>query len=374
MEINNTSLCTEYLCSVSYNYLDYTPLVKTIHKTCNNGLYGLIFDKTKEEILPPIYTSINIIDLHNNIDAWFIIQKNNKYGLFQCTYERGFFCLNIQYDNIEIRSKNTPFSLYTLDSVLDLKNDNLYGIYSFRHGLIIPCLFDNIISKFGVYIVEKNKLKGAYNYQKELVPPIYDEVKHIHRNEFIISTNKLFGLMKDGQIICPPIYDEIIWKYDNWYNIIKGKLVGIITDTYSIIEPQYEDLNLLDSNYYAYKENGKWGIIDKNMNIIFYPKYNYISCKCNDYFIVEENGFAGIIDMKENYLIPPTFESIVFENNTFYGRKGRNIYIIDKEEKFIQTIGRKNNANGYDSSCCSLFEYDSNLSDLFASIDNYNEI
>ena len=42
MEINNTSLCTEYLCSVSYNCLDDTSLVKTIHKTCNNGLYGLI--------------------------------------------------------------------------------------------------------------------------------------------------------------------------------------------------------------------------------------------------------------------------------------------------------------------------------------------
>ena len=138
---------------------------KHIIRTCQDGLFGLEIDN--KEILPPIYSSINFFDSEfDGTTVWLIVEKDNKFGLIECTQYSSDFCLEIIYDSI-IKS---PYDLSYGEwgsSRVEPRCGEFIGIYDLIvKRMIIPCQYNKIERTIYGYQVELNGLKGAYFFQE----------------------------------------------------------------------------------------------------------------------------------------------------------------------------------------------------------------
>ena len=336
----------------------YYEETKTIVRTCRDGLFGLIIDN--EELLPPIYSSIECFyKNYNDKEVWLLVKQNNKYGLIKCTEHTTTFCLEIKYDEI---------------SHSHIKCNGFYGIYDIYKGIIIPCIYDEVEkTKFNnIYIVKQNGFKGIHG----LIPCIYDDIelysctKDI--NYSIVVKNELCGIYSNGKEIIPTVYDDINIDH-NGIVLKKGNLKGFYTEENNIVEPQYEDINKLCAQYYAFLQLGKWGVINNNNEVIVPPIYQDIKLEKSDndlFFSVLLDDYMGILNTSGTTIIPIKFNDIIIEEGIFYLRIGKNMYVWDKAEKFIKTFWNDYSC-GYDDINSSIITYDSHLVDLLAPPSEY---
>jgi hypothetical protein len=126
----------------------------------------------------------------------------------------------------------------------------------------------------------------------------------------------------------------MIISYEN------GKF-GLVDKNNNIIVPYKYDLLYQFKNSFApYKLNDKYGFIDENGNEIIPPKYEHLSFFDNGFAKYKLNGKFGFIDEKGNELTKALFDfgDIVpidnHSNNVFWGNKNMIFknYSIDKEK------------------------------------------
>ena len=386
---------------------------KHIIRTCQDGLFGLEIDN--KEILPPIYSSINFFDSEfDGTTVWLIVEKDNKFGLIECTQYSSDFCLEIIYDSIIkspydlsygewgssrveprcgefigiydliVKRMIIPCQYNKIERTIygyQVELNGLKGAYFFQErggsysnirDYSIPCLYDNLeIFSSGIIstmIVIKNGFKGICLYGKEIIPPKYDRIKSLCSDIYKIYIKDKVGLYRNKKEIVPPIYDEITCEYRG--NIIRsGEFYGLVTENNKIIEPLYDDIKTIFP-FYAFCQSGKWGVLDENSNVIFKTQFqdvdsiDIVDDKDRSLFKVKIDEYWGVINWEEKFIVPAIYDYISTDEGIIYTRKGRNKYKIDKDEEFVGKIG-------YDQSCGyinnpTIFAYDKNLNDLLA--------
>lgn len=109
-------------------------------------------------------------------------------------------------------------------------------------------------------------------------------------------------------------YDDIFNKSHSAYLFAKkDNKWGIISEKEEIIHPfVYEYLyeSSFKSDRKIFKQNGKFGILDKNMKPVLDNKFDTLYYKKGNYF-VKENIFWGIFDYKLNEVIPTEYNTII---------------------------------------------------------------
>jgi len=368
----------------------YYEETKDIVRICQNGSFGLEIDG--KEILPAIYSSIICFDSnYDDKESWLLVEQNNKYGLFKCTENGSVFCLEVIYDEIS----KYPYC----NNTATLRLGGMQGLYDLDRGVVVPCLYDEIIKPtswgfhvklkglngihdnipciyddfeikdYSYAIVIKNGGRGICKRGKEIIPPIYDLVEYCYFDMYKTFLNGKVGVYENDCLICNPLYDDFFIDYRG--NILrKNELYGIITDNKKIIEPQYEDIKKLSSTFYAYLQMGRWGIVDENNRIILSPQYQdiYTVDMADDegkpLFRVKIGLYWGIVNLNGLFVIPTKYDYITSDKGIIYVRKGRNSYRLDNNsEKFVKKIGADYSCGYIDDSL--LFKYDCNLMNLF---------
>lgn len=213
-----------------------------------------------------------------------------------------------------------------------------------KKNIIFISIIILVISIISVFIIigkHKDKLK----YELEVVTNI---------DYMLFSENNKFGVInKNGEIIVPSVYDEVqipnpskplfICMYDyneekEQYNIkvLNEKSEQIL---YQYIVVEAIKINSATSNIpyeksvLKYKENGKYGLIDFNGNIVLKPKYDEINGL--DYneglLLVKKNEKYGVINIKGAILVKEKYDIIqsdgYYEEENGYKKSG---FIVGK--------------------------------------------
>ena len=139
---------------------------------------------------------------------------------------------------------------------------------------------------------------------------------------------------------CPYITDivdnNLVLKKDDksWiYNYVSGEVVD---NNYKGYRYLYNDL------FVVYDNENKYGIIDKEGNIIVDSKYGYIDDYKNDYISYKENELYGIVNEKLDYKLTPFYEDIVLINDKIFAGRIDNVYQLHSYNNV-----NDNNANKY---------------------------
>ena len=160
-------------------------------------------------------------------------------------------------------------------------------------GLVLLLLFNVTLS--ASFALTENDYQIIN--EKNSVITEYKEVMGFNNFSFVEADEK-FGIIdkKTNKFILEPVADEII-SYNKTnkteFKIKINNQTGYINDENSVIFiTEYDDMFLTDK-YIKTKKDGKYGLIDKNGNIILYPEFQNVGIlysNGNEYISAKQNG------------------------------------------------------------------------------------
>lgn len=279
------------------------PFEKSVLEYKKDGKYGLI-DFNGQEITANIYNSIQNLEYK---EGCFIVEQEGKFGVINL---KGNEIVGISYDKIyadgyyeeETKSYNAGF-------IVGQKTDEgyRYGYINSNGKLLLETKYNeinrvtNIIDNKNIYLVTfENGKAGLTKNKKTILNNEYEEIEYN-------KSNNLFGIQKaskqgvtniNGKFIVPIEYDSIMFS-GNTINAIKdGQVVVFNTEGEKQENTEYSSVIPTKNENYTITidEKNKYGVINKNGEILIKNNYQYIEYAFSNYFIVTNNGKVGIIN------------------------------------------------------------------------------
>ncbi len=203
------------------------------------------------------------------------------------------------------------------------KNDqNRYaaqGVVDKDGNVLLPHIFSpgSAPNNYELVLSINRATYGLFNLNEKrwTIPIVYQELSSIGNNVFAAKRDNKWGLIDNNDVLLAPF----TWKQLERISGIENYLMVSFDDTwgiYSIIERkltvpfEYTRLRRLDREAYFVATKGtKSNIIDINNKPIFKKWYDElrVSAMNSEYFIVKENGRYGVIDRNEKVIVPVTY-------------------------------------------------------------------
>ena len=201
------------------------------------------------------------------------VEKDGKFGLYH--FKKEIFVIEPKFDAAEFYGKNLSM----------VKENNQYGIINHEGDELTSMDFDTTINFSQEIILAKKKNKFSLVRKESL-------------------TEELFGFAassttKDRE------YDQVIVSYADDFAIVK------LADKYGyidyrgdeVIKLTYDAATIFENGAASVKKEGKWGVIEKDENILIPFKYAYLSRFSNGYSVGQNvEGKWGIINKNDSTL------------------------------------------------------------------------
>jgi hypothetical protein len=232
----------------------------------------------------------------NYITTNYITYKEKeKWGLADSS---GIKITNPIYNSIEgYNWINNGFLMVSIKS--EDSKDNYYGLIDLKGDVVIPVIYDEILSKYSnnneiAFVLRKGNNVGVVNVKNEIVIPFeYQELK------FIDNYNRPASFLA---------------KKDDKYGFIDLQNSKFIDFKYEAVFYTYDLDEIFSNNRIKVLVDGKEGVIDNSGNYIIKPKYREI-VNINDNWsrnmvLFKTPKGMGIIDTLGNTIVDPIYANI----------------------------------------------------------------
>ncbi|MFR8145714.1 MAG: WG repeat-containing protein [Clostridia bacterium] len=325
------------------------PYEKTVLQYQKDGKYGIINFEGKS-IIKPIYEEIRNMPYR---EGELIVKKQGKYGVVSIN---GGKLLDCKYDYITGDNYYSEEKKYELDGyIVGINNEDgkmQYGYINNKREQILDVEFDKIYRMNDVkddeniyLLAEKDGKIQLYKNNKLLLDNNYQSINYS-------EDSKLLILQKDGRYGVTDLNGKQILSVDYEQIRIPGDYIIAIKDgkqvIFDLVGTQKENLaytNILKTENENYNitvdKNDKYGVINKDGNILIGNKYNYIQYLYDNYFIVGgETGKSGIINDKGEEILPIKYEVIqkLDKNNIVQAMVGNVLELYSKEMNNIVSM------------------------------------
>ena len=299
-----------------------------------NGQYGLL--KNGKEVLGYEYQAIEY-DENSKI---FVLEKTKKFGIAnsegkiivpveytdlelkgeyiyvkkdenEYVYDKNGKAVNIDYNKSIIQTDNNDYKI-----TITVNNDkSLYGIADSNNKQIVEEKYLYIEYVYGNYFIacgEDGKL-GVIDDKGNIVIELNNDVVEKVQGKNIIqvsdlnsNTTSLYSsnMKKTIELTSPTLENE-----ENYLKIYNDKELKYLDQDGNIIE----NTKILNNKLFASKQEGKWLFVDKNNNIKVEANYQKVTdFNKYGYAGIEDNGKWGSINENGEVVLNPTYE---FKNN-----------------------------------------------------------
>lgn len=347
-------------------FKDYTtkiPYEKKVLQYKENGKYGLI-DFNGKRITKPEYDSIESL-LYK--EGYLLVEKEGKHGIID---GNGRKIVNFEYDIIIADGYYEKKSKYAgAGFIVGNKNEKgyQYGYINNEGKIILDVEYNeidritNIIDDKNVYLVAfKNGKAGILKNKEYIAEHQYDDVEYNIKNKlFLVKKLSKQGVITlKGEKVIDTEYDNILISGDK---IIAQKEEENFTFDLegNIKEEENEIISTDNENYFVtIDDNEKYGVINKNNEILINNKYRYIEYLFDDYFIASaQDGKVGVINSLDEIKIEFKYDVIQrIENSNslqailvkekksdFYNKNIENVFSMENatiysEQNYIKIV------------------------------------
>ena len=259
------------------------------------------------------------------------VKSNSKFGLLNADLE---WVLPPEYDYIE--------ASYTF---IEFRKDGLAGYLNPDGSIFLDREYDYIHRRSDAsFFVSKNNLKGKLDAKgKVLIPVKYKNLTKLYHDEIMVDNYCYYAaeewgqyriISHTGQQIGNQIFDSVLHVGRNSFRV---KMAGLwYFGKYSnaalvfLKDLAVEDFKWVSPGYYAYQQNGKYGLWETQFLIegkgkLFEAKYDEIlDIKFDNYqrFLIQHNGKYGIIDQKGEIIIPPEYDYFLEMKYSYNSNQG----------------------------------------------------
>ncbi|WP_461533948.1 WG repeat-containing protein [Sinomicrobium sp.] len=131
---------------------------------------------------------------------------------------------------------------------------------------------------------------------------------------FIVIKDGLKGLRRqDGTWILEPVYQKIETFDDNCWKVTKAGKQTFTSPSGELL-PYFDEVGYLNGRYFDVKNDGKWGVYDRESKQLSIPAtydgFDYCGgCgRKSDYIYAQQNGKWGVISFDNQVLVPFTYD------------------------------------------------------------------
>lgn len=325
------------------------PYEKTVLQYQKDGKYGIINFEGKS-IIKPMYEEIKNMPYR---EGELIAKKQGKYGVLNIN---GGKLLDFKYDYITGDNYYSEEKKYELDGyIVGINNEQgkmQYGYISNKREQILDVEFDKIYrmndikDDENIYLLaEKDGKRQLYKNNKILLDNNYQSINYS-------EDSKLLILQKDNKYGVTDLNGKQILSVDYEQIRIPGNYIIAVKDgkqvIFDLVGTQKDNLaytNILKTENENYSvtvdKNDKYGVINKEGDILIENKYNYIQYLYDNYFIVGgETGKSGIINEKGEEILPIKYEVIqkLDKNDIVQAMIGNVLELYSKDMKNIVSM------------------------------------
>ena len=325
------------------------PYEKTVLQYQKEGKYGIINFEGKS-IINPIYEEIKNMPYR---EGELIAKKQGKYGVVNIN---GGKLLDFKYDYITGDNYYSEETNYELDGyIVGINSENgkmQYGYISNKREQILDVEFDKIYRMNNIkddenifLLAEKDGKIQLYKNNKILLDNNYQAINYSEDSKLLIlqKDNKYGVTDLNGKQILSVDYEQV--RIPGNYIIAVKEKEQVIYDLTGAPKENLTYTNILNTENENYNitidKNDKYGLINKNGNILIENKYNYIQYLYDNYFIVGgETGKSGIINEKGEEILPIKYEVIqkLNKDNIVQAMVGNILELYNKEMKNILSM------------------------------------
>ena len=305
-----------------------------------NGKLGLI-NKKNEQIVDFIFDEIETdkeLFVVSSNDHLGIINRNGDF-IFDTIFEDisilndGFICAQKDSLYAFYDRNGKPLTQEVYDDVLNFKNgvcpvsiNGQKGLLNKHMKLLIPCMYEGIyIYSDSTFItINKDELRQLRNTNGKLINDSLFQEIHPLVNGFAIciKDNRIGYLNHKGVQIIGNMYEpfidyDILGNFNNGRAVVsKDKKFGIIDTTGQfVLKPTHDFIKSL-GRYYGIQKKDKWTLINSSFETISDNDFESINMLRNKSLLIENDGRYGVMDQELNVIIECLYTSI-FEIDDF---------------------------------------------------------
>lgn len=237
-----------------------------------NGKWGFI-NAYGKLVIPHSYISIVNFSFSDGLIS--VEFDNRKYG---CIDRNGNIVIEPKYAPLFLEHRNKYIKAQLYENRYSSKN---YGIIDRKGNIIVPFEYDDLYIftnsiNSGFIAAEKDGKQGVINRNGKIIIDIkYDDLYYNGSNAFLLKTdtNWILTDIRGNKIKDLPAFEKI-----------------------SIMSTLFYPISI---NFSVFKENGKYGIIDNDYNVVINPIYDEIGsfsegwipvAKDKKYFYIDFTG------------------------------------------------------------------------------------
>lgn len=322
-------------------------------------------------------------------DGFLKVSKDDKNGLIKLN---GDVFIKIKYSSIESDGYYTEQNGYDFAGLIvgtKTGDGYKYGYINYRGKEILESKYGSIKRIIEIkndeiaYLV--TALNGKLGLNKNVQAKINNEYENIEyddiNNIILLEKNGKYGVNDlDGNIILPIQYDNMQFSG----KIITAEKDGsqLVFDANGNLQKDSSYISVMPTNSEVYfitiKDNGKYGLVDNNNDVLIDNKYDYIEHAFDNYFIFSNEGKLGIIDNSGTVIIKNQYDIIQRVNGTriiqIIDSSNNKSYILNKNlKKVLEVKGarifvNKNYLKIASENAINYLDYDGNVknvSDIF---------
>lgn len=323
IDSSNEKIFTEYD-NVELIEYDDSKYERNILKYEMNGQYGLL-GVSGNVITNAKYEEITSFAQK---EGEVLVKQNGKYGIVD---EKGNIKIKNKYDLIETDGYYTEENGYKKSGYvvrITTSEGYRYGYYDCDGVQVLGEEYNQITRltqiKNDIYlIVAKNGQYGVFVNNSKIISQQYQSIDYNQDLQiFIVERTAQFGAINlKGSEIIPIEYSELVVNGIYLYGIkegekkvfdVNGNNVDISYDTYI--------MSTSSTKYFIKNENGKYSVLNTDLESITKQNYCFLEYAYDDYFIAtNEQNKVGVIDLEENIVVEFNYDLIQLI-------KGKNIF------------------------------------------------
>ena len=323
-----------------------------LYVVSSNDFFGII-NRNGDFIFDTLYQDISLLN-----DGFVCAQKDSLYAFYdrsgvKLTEEvydfvlnfnsgvcpvsingkRGLLDLDLQLVIPCIHEAIYPFS----DSLFIIVNNDNFRQLCNRDGRVInDSLFQEIHrTENGIALcVKDDKIgyldkNGKQIIENRFEPYVdYDLLGNFIDGRAIVYNDKFGIIDSTGEFLLKPKY-KFIKNLIDYFGVQKDEGWAIMNGAYRLITKyEYESLDLLNNRFILFKKNGKFGLMDRKLNVILEAMYTSIS-EMGNYLIISNGQGNALYDSNGDQFLP-------FDQWSFYNADPNHLVVVNMQTGIIQ--------------------------------------
>lgn len=274
-------------------------------------------------------------DLSEQSENIYIIKTNGKYGAIDAygntvispqfdrlgDFKNGFtYYLNagaygfVTKTGLASKARYQWISDFDENKLAIAKMNNQFGLVNENDSIILKAQFDLILkAENNFFLVVKNNKYGFYNGSGCFVSDIdFDYKKELPVNFY--TNGKLFKLIKNNKQALADVNGRLTIDYD-----------------------AYEEVNFAQNNLIRIKRKGKYGFVDRKLNLVIPCKYNSATDFTDNFSICTLKQECFLINTKGDIILKTKGSISALPGNYYLSKDEEGNKLYDKKGQLLLT-------------------------------------